>query len=204
MRYRISQNESVYKSSLKWQTTVCVSVLAVLCVVRFTPDDTLAKTKNAIKLILTQQTDIKQQTEKIKNIFKREDELSAMNPVAEFVNPVPEGKISIGFGVQDAKDSEFHYGVDIACEDKSNVVAAAEGKITEIATNEEYGSYIIITHSDEISTLYAGLGEILPDIGESVTAGKTVARVQNDGILHFEIHRGDTYLNPEDFIEFGD
>jgi len=204
MRYRSYDKESKYKSSLKWQAAVSAVVLTVLCIVRFTPDDTLIKTKNAIKLIITKQTDIKLQAQSVKNIFDSKDELAVMNPVADFVNPAPDGKLSVGFGVQDATDSKFHYGVDIVFEKTGNVLTVAEGKVTEIATNDEYGSYVIVTHSDEISTLYAGLDEILPDVGETVPAGKTIARVPQNDTLHFEIRRGDTYLNPADFIEFGE
>lgn len=205
MRYRNRDRVLDCKSALKWQTTVCAVILVVLCVIRFTPDDTLTKTKNAVRLILTQNTDIKKQTENIKNIFAGGENMESMNPVAEFINPVPDGTISVGFGVQDAAKQSFHYGVDIKAPQIGNVVAAADGKITEIATNDEYGSYIIITHSDEISTLYGGLGEILPDMGENVDAGKTIARTnREDNTVHFEIRRGETYLKPEDFIVFGE
>lgn len=202
MRYT---KNSGYASSLKARTAVCAVALAVLCGVRFTPDDKMTKTKNAVKLILTQQTYLKSETEKIKNIFINSGELDGMNPVAEIVNPVPEGKIAVSFGAQDAADSDFHYGMDIKTSENRNVSAAASGKVTEIATNDEYGTYMIITHSGEISTLYAQLNEILPDVGESVTAGQPIAKANADnGMVHFEIRRGETYLNPSDFIDFGE
>ena len=193
------------ESTLKSRAIVCAAVLVGLCAVRFTPDDVLVKTKNAVKLILTQNTDIKAETEKIKNIFIQTDEIAAMNPVAEFVNPMPDGKISVAFGVQDAADSGFHYGVDINVGEGTNILSASSGKVTEIATNEEYGSYIIIEHNEEISTLYGRLGTILPDVGEEIKAGQAIARANpDDNTVYFEIRRGETYLNPEDFIDFGE
>lgn len=202
MRYT---KKTAYKESLKSRVAVCATVLVVLCAIRFTPDDVLIKTKSAIKLILTQNTDIKAEAEKIKNIFVQDNEIEAMNPVAEFANPVPGGEVSVSFGAQDAADSGFHYGVDIKVPDGTNILSASSGKVTEIATNEEYGSYIVIEHNEEISTLYARLGTILPDVGEEIKAGQAIARANNDdNTIHFEIRRGDTYLNPEDFIKFGE
>ena len=202
MRYT---KNSGYIASLKSSAVVCAAVLVGLCVVRFTPDDCLVKTKNAIKLVLTQNTDIKAEAEKIKNIFVQDNEIAAMNPVAEFVNPVTGGEVAVSFGAQDAEDSGFHYGVDIKVPDGTNILSASSGKVTEIATNEEYGSYIVMEHNEEISTLYAHLGNILPDIGEEVKSGQTIARANtDDNTIHFEIRRGDTYLNPEDFIDFGE
>ena len=208
MRYRgiiTDRNDLKIKSTIKWQVTICVVLLVVLSVIKLTPDDTLVKTKNAIRLILNQQTNLREEANKIKGIFTEDEGLSSMNPVSEFVNPAPEGDVVVGFGVQDAADSNFHYGVDIKIPQGQNVVAAAAGEVTEIATNEEYGSYIIITHNDEILTMYAHLNEILPDVGERVEAGKAIARPNADnGTIYFEIRRGDTYLNPSDFIDFGD
>lgn len=208
MRYRgiiTDQNDLKIKSTIKWQVTICVVLLVALSVIKLTPDDTLVKTKNAVKLILNKQTVLRDEADKIKGIFTEDEGLSSMNPVSEFVNPAPEGDVVVGFGVQDATDSDFHYGVDIKLAEGQNVVAAAAGEVTEIATNEEYGSYIIITHNDEILTMYAHLNEILPDVGERVEAGKPIARANADNnTIYFEIRRGDTYLNPADFIDFGE
>lgn len=208
MRYRgiiTDQNDLKIKSTIKWQVTICVVLLVALSIIKLTPDDTLVKTKNAVKLILNKQTILRDEADKIKSIFTEDEGLSSMNPVSEFVNPAPEGNVVVGFGVQDAADSDFHYGVDIKLAEGQNVVAAAAGEVTEIATNEEYGSYIIITHNDEILTMYAHLNEILPDVGERVEAGKPIARANADNnTIYFEIRRGDTYLNPADFINFGE
>ncbi len=194
-----------YTTSLKSKTAICIAVLIGLCAIRFTPDDVLVKTKNAVKLILTQNTDIKAEAEKVKNIFVQTDEIAAMNPVAEFANPAPQGEICVSFGAQDAADSGFHYGVDIKLTENVNILSASDGEVSEIATNEEYGSYIIIEHNEEISTLYGKLGTILPDVGEKIQAGQTIACVNSDdNTLYFEIRRGETYLNPEEFIKFGE
>ena len=185
------------------KVTICAFLLIALCILKITPDDVFTKTKSAVKLIISHHTDIVKEIKKVKDFFTNDDEISAMNPVKEFINPVKDGSIIKGFGVQDASVSAFHYGVDIKADPSQNICSCAEGTVTEIATNEEYGSFIVIKHSDEISTLYAHLGEILPDVGSKVESGQAIARANtDDDIIHFEIKKGDTYLNPEEFIDF--
>ena len=141
--------------------------------------------------------------QKTKAFFAKDSAISAMNPVSEFINPVKGGTITKAFGAQDASVSSFHYGIDINSAPLENVCAAASGEVLEIATNSEYGSFIVIKHSDEISTLYAHLEEILPDVGNTVEVGQAIARSnKEDNTIHFEIKKGDTYLNPEEFIDF--
>jgi len=183
--------------------TICALCLIILSILKITPDDVFTKPKNAVSLILKHNTDIKKEATKIKDFFTKDSSLTAMNPVSEFINPAKGASIVKGFGVQDASTSTFHYGVDLKVSPDENICSVATGEITEIATNSEYGSYIVIKHNDEISTLYAHLNEILPDIGATVEAGQAIARANTDNnTIYFEIKKGDTYLNPEDFIDF--
>ena len=194
-----------FAKTLKTQILLCILLVLVLGVISVTPDGNFQKTKNTVMLVLTQNTDIVGQLNKIKSIFTQEESIDNMSPVAEFVNPAPDGVVSASFGVQDANNSGFHYGVDIKMNSQKNVLSAAAGEVIEIATNEELGTYIIIKHSDEIFTTYARLGEILPDVGETVEGGKAIARVNDtDNTFYFEIRRNDTYLDPAEFIDFGE
>ena len=201
MRYAKPQYKT--KSNFSKKFTLCALILIALSILKTTPDDMFLKSKSAVKLILTHHTEISEEANKIKDFFKKDSAITAMNPVSEFVNPAIGGSITKGFGVQDASSSSFHYGVDIKTAPSQNITSCAKGEVTEIATNSEYGSYILIKHSDEISTLYANLGEIFPDIGATVEAGQAIARANNDNnTIYFEIKKGDTYLNPEEFIDF--
>lgn len=191
--------------TFKKQVIICTALLIALSFLKISPDDVLVKTKSAVNLILNKNTDIVEEIKRVKAFFTKDSAISAMNPVSEFINPVRGGTITKAFGAQDASVSSFHYGVDIKSEPFENILACAQGEVTEIATNEEYGSYIILKHSNEISTLYAHLDEILPDIGSTVECGQAIARSNKENnTIHFEIKKGDTYLNPEDFIDFSD
>ncbi|MBQ3181570.1 MAG: M23 family metallopeptidase [Clostridia bacterium] len=203
MRNYTRPTDKAYRPTFLKKTTICAIALIILSILKITPDDVFTKSKNAVSLILNQHTDIKEEAIKIKDFFTKDTSLTAMNPVSEFVSPAKNAHITKGFGVQDATTDTFHYGIDLKVEPDENICSVATGEITEIATNEEYGSYIVIRHNDEISTLYAHLNEILPNVGATVEAGQAIARANNENnTIYFEIKKGDTYLNPEEFIDF--
>lgn len=189
--------------TFKKQVIICTALLIALSFLKISPDDVFVKTKSAVNLILNKNTDIKKEAEKLKEFFTPNSSVSAMNPVSEFVSPSKDCVIVKNFGVQDASSDNFSYGIDLKIKDGENVCAVAKGEVLEVATNTEYGSYIIIKHSDEISTLYAQLDEILPDMGSTVEAGQAIARANKENnTIYFEIKKGDTYLDPNDFIDF--
>ena len=197
--------DNSFMRAFKTQIFICFILLVALSIIKLYPDGKFTKTKNAVSLILTQNIDVKGEIDKIKNIFVADENIGALTPVSEFVNPAAGGAVVAGFGVQDAQDSGFHYGLDIKVAENQNITSAASGEVTEIATNEELGSYIVIKHSDKIYTTYAQLGEILPDVGERVERAQPIARANADNnTFYFEIRQGDTYLDPTEFIDFGE
>ncbi len=194
-----------HKSTFLAQLVICAVILIFLSILKISPDDMFVKVKNGVVLVLTKHTDIKDEIKKIKDIFVTDNEIMAMNPVSSFIVPAKNCTVTKGFGVQDADESGFHYGVDLRVLPNENIVSVAKGEVTEIATNQEYGSYIIIKHSNEISTLYAYLNEILPDVGNTVEKGQAIARANKENdTIYFEIKKGDTYLDPLEFIDFGE
>ena len=81
-------------------------------------------------------------------------------------------------------------------------------KATVEYTSDDFASYgpiVILNHGDGYFTLYAHLSEILVSVGQQVAAGQIVGRVGDTGslkgpILHFEVRKGGTALNPEDWL----
>lgn len=197
MRLRESKKRS-------WPTQVMISFfLLIFCIfLRLSPEDAFIKTKNSIRTILTTNSDVKAEWQKLKGRFKREEEIASYAPVSGMTAPT-KGKILKGFGAQDASETDFHYGVVVSCNANENILAANEGEVTEVATNAEYGSFVIIQHSEEIATLYGNLNEIFPNVGEKIEKGQPVGRPENGESFYFELRRGETFLDPTEFITFG-
>jgi septal ring factor EnvC (AmiA/AmiB activator) len=97
-------------------------------------------------------------------------------------------------------------GMDISAPIGSPVRAVAKGRVDY--TSEDYGAYgqmIIVNHGDSYYTLYGHLSNIGVSVGQEVSAGQVIARSGDTGslkgpILHFEVRRGGTALNPETWL----
>ncbi|MEM1484702.1 peptidoglycan DD-metalloendopeptidase family protein [Oscillospiraceae bacterium PP1C4] len=112
-----------------------------------------------------------------------------------FIRPVDECPISEGFGGYPG-----HTGVDFAARGGSPVYAAAEGTVVMAQWYGEYGRCVIIEHADGTRTLYGHNRQLLVTRGQKVKQGQVIARVGTTGNstgnhLHFEIRRGNAYLD---------
>jgi septal ring factor EnvC (AmiA/AmiB activator) len=98
-------------------------------------------------------------------------------------------------------------GVDIDAAIGTPVRAVARGRVEY--TSEDYGTYgqmIILNHGDGYFTLYGHLSEIDVRVGQEVQAGAQIARSGDSGslkgpILHFEVRKGGTPLDPEQWLK---
>lgn len=115
-----------------------------------------------------------------------------------------QGPVSSGFGYRNhPTDAEkrFHYGVDLAAERGSDVVAFADGTVTLIGESTSYGKYCMVSHPNGYQTLYAHCDRVTASSGDQVTLGQKLGEVGDTGIttgahLHFELQKDGTYYNP--------
>ena len=115
-----------------------------------------------------------------------------------------EGTVTSSFGFRDhpvAGTERFHYGLDIGCEKGTVIHAFADGTVTAVAESTELGKYLILTHEDGYTTLYAHCSRVNASSGQSVRMGDPIAEVGDTGDatgyhLHFELHQNNIYLNP--------
>ena len=83
-------------------------------------------------------------------------------------------------------------GIDIAGKKGDKVVAAADGAVVYAGGNlRGYGKLVIIKHNDTFLSAYGNNASLLVKEGETVKAGKAIARVGSSStdveMLHFEI-----------------
>ena len=124
----------------------------------------------------------------------------------EYVSPVS-GIKSSGFGYRMhpiENKVKYHYGTDFAANTGTDVTAFADGVIVAVGDSDSYGKYVMISHSDGYSTLYAHCSELCMGCG-NVSRGDVIARVGSTGAatgphLHFELMHDETYLNPEFYL----
>ena len=124
------------------------------------------------------------------------------------IKPI-EGIVSSEFGAREVDNpivSKNHMGIDIAANTGTEIKAAMDGEVTISSTEGSYGYHIQIKNND-ITTMYAHCSKLLVNVGDIITKGQVIAEVGSTGNstnphLHFEIKRGDNYINPRDILEF--
>jgi murein DD-endopeptidase MepM/ murein hydrolase activator NlpD len=118
------------------------------------------------------------------------------------------GPITSGFGVRRHPvfgDLRQHSGMDIGAPHGTRVVAADSGTVIESTYNSSYGNYVVISHGDGITTLYAHLSSRSVSSGTSVSKGQQIGLVGSTGIstgphLHFEVSVNGSRVNPRSFL----
>lgn len=86
-----------------------------------------------------------------------------------------------------------HDGIDLAATEGTQVLAAADGTVTDIQTGHRtFGNRITITHPDGIQTTYSHLSKMSVSRGQQVRQGTVIGEVGSTGRafashLHFEV-----------------
>lgn len=100
----------------------------------------------------------------------------------------------------------FHTGIDIGEDMNMPIYSVLSGKVRKVVKDDDdYGNYVIITHSNGVETMYAHCSSVLVKSGQSVNKGQVIAKIGTTGLstgphLHFEVRINDTRLNPRWFI----
>lgn len=96
----------------------------------------------------------------------------------------------------------MHGGIDISASRGTDIKTAYDGKISSTGYSQTYGYYVIISHNENVQTLYAHCDKLIGQEGEYVKKGETVALVGSTGRstgphLHFEIRVGGMRIDPK-------
>jgi len=114
------------------------------------------------------------------------------------------GSVTSPFGVRRHpvfRDMRQHNGIDIGAPHGATVVAADGGTVITSTYNSSYGNYIVISHGNGMTTLYAHLSSRSVSVGANVSKGQQIGLVGSTGIstgphLHFEVSVNGQRINP--------
>ena len=113
---------------------------------------------------------------------------------------------------QTTRDWRVHNGVDIAAEEGTPVLAAAEGTVYSVYEDDAMGHTVVIRHLGGYTTKYASLGpELSVSAGDTVELGQTIGTVGSSALLesalgshlHFAVTCQDEPMDPAQFLAIG-
>ena len=110
-----------------------------------------------------------------------------------------------GFVSKGINQIKKHNGIDIAAVKGDWIRPTLDGIVVFSGYDSIMGNTIIISHSDNIFSLYAHNDTNLVNIREFVDSNTHIARIGDSGVsggphLHFEIWQGNKILDPRDLI----
>lgn len=144
-----------------------------------------------------------------------EQTVSEAESVPAFTSPTEASQISRIYCVdslsydETMEDWRTHAATDFSGEKGDSVMAVADGTVLEIGNNALYGPYVVIQHSDSLSSRYAGIAEIEVEEGDHVTAGQDIAQMGDpmpaeakQGVhLHLEMIEEDKPVDLNNYLE---
>lgn len=123
-----------------------------------------------------------------------------------FHSPLPQGigVLSSLYGQRRSPftgELQFHYGIDIAADLGTDVLATRFGMVIKKGYDQIYGNYVLIEHSDNYKSFYGHLNYITVELNQKVKSGSIIGTIGSTGIstgphLHFEIRNNDTPVDP--------
>jgi len=101
-----------------------------------------------------------------------------------------------------------HYGVDIATNKLEKIYSVLNGKVLISGQNEEFGNFIIISHPENVMSIYMHADSFIKSLGDEIEGGELIGYTGNTGTLsngvhlHFELKHNGKHINPEKYILF--
>lgn len=99
-----------------------------------------------------------------------------------------------------------HSGIDIPAPRNTPIRAAKSGVVTTSKRHSSYGNYVVVSHSDGTSTLYAHMNRRGVSKGDVVSQGQVIGYVGTTGSstgnhLHFEVRVNGTRTDPVNYFK---
>ncbi|MEG0499709.1 MAG: peptidoglycan DD-metalloendopeptidase family protein [Rikenellaceae bacterium] len=91
-------------------------------------------------------------------------------------------------------------GVNFQVPENSSVRTVFDGVVTKIFFLQGLNNSVMVRHGEYITT-YSGLTEVTVQMGDVVKKGQSIGKITgNSRVLHFELWKGTTNLNPETWV----
>ena len=102
-------------------------------------------------------------------------------------------------------DWRFHYGVDLAADSGTPIVATRSGVISRTTYDSSSGYYVVVDHQDGFESKYLHMTHYIVSPGQQVSAGQVIGYVGSTGTstgahLHFSIMYNGQHVNPANYI----
>jgi murein DD-endopeptidase MepM/ murein hydrolase activator NlpD len=115
-----------------------------------------------------------------------------------------------GFFAAKRNGNRMHKGIDLAADIGTPVLACRAGRVHTAVQPRGMGNYVVISHSDGLSSLYGHLSRIDVADGVFVRQGQVIGCVGKTGNaghpgmqahLHFEVKKDEVYHDPLEYLE---
>lgn len=179
----------------------------------------LAESKNLMSQLAALNTDMQSLLEKAqleeKEVADKIAELQTAVGTAEdrqqqkWVLPIQYKVCSSPFGYREhpvAGEAKFHYGVDLAADMGTPIVASRSGTVSSATFENVAGNYVVIDHLDGYTSRYMHMDKYIVTPGQFVMAGQIIGYCGSTGVstgphLHFGIYHNDKAVNPALYID---
>lgn len=109
------------------------------------------------------------------------------------------------------EDYRVHTGIDIGADAGADVLAAADGVITDVRYDPMMGQTVVIDHGSGYVSIYQNMQTAVPDgiaVGAAVTGGQKIGTVGDTALieisesphLHFSMTQSGKYVSPLSYI----
>ena len=93
-------------------------------------------------------------------------------------------------------------GINIAVDNNAEIRSIFDGEVVRVFFIQGLNNSIMLRHGEYIS-VYSGLTVVSVEKGDKVSTGTKLGQISNTvstPTLHFELHKGKTPLNPEQWL----
>ena len=163
------------------------------------------ETEQALRAMVAEEEDRIQSeiNAKVEELRKQEELNRRARGTGELMMPT-NGRLTSGFGWRTHPvrgGRRHHNGIDIGAKHGTDVFASDSGVVITSTYSSGYGHYIVISHGNGMTTLYAHLSSRKVSSGAIVSKGQVIGLIGSTGVstgphLHFEVSVNGSRINP--------